>query len=291
MSIDSILFNIGARKGDRKRDKRIPFPKGVVQIKDISYGPHRKHNRMDIYYPEGADRCPIIVSVHGGGFVYGDKELYSRYCMDLARRGFAVVNFNYRLAPRWKFPAPLEDINNVMLWLSRHAKQYHADNNSIFMVGDSAGAQLASQYAAMLTNPDYMALFGLKRPIDRISIKAVGLNCGLYDMKTIAAGERKGLHLDYLGKKIANDDPRFAVLENITSDYPAAHITTACHDFLRGNAQPMCDFLTGKGVEAVCKCYGSEEDKTIGHVFHVNIILEEAIRCNDDQCAFFREHM
>ena len=291
MSLASILFNIGASKGDRKRDKQIPFPKGVVEITDLSYGRYHRHNRMDIYYPEGADRCPIIVSVHGGGYVYGNKELYKRYCMDLARRGFAVVNFNYRLAPRWKFPAPLEDINNVMLWLSRHAKQYHADNSSIFLVGDSAGAQLVSQYAAMLTNPDYMALFGLKRPIDRISIKAVGLNCGVYDMKTLAAQERKDLHLDYLGKKLANDDPRFAVLENITSSFPPAHITTACHDFLRGNAQPMCDFLQSNGVEAVCKCYGSEEDKTIAHVFHVNIILEEAIRCNDEQCAFFREHM
>ena len=291
MSLASILFNIGAKKSDRKRDKKIPFPKGVVQITDLSYGRHRRHNRMDIYYPEGADRCPIIVSVHGGGYVYGDKELYKRYCMDLARRGFAVVNFNYRLAPRWKFPAPLEDLNNVMLWLSRHAKQYHADNNSIFLVGDSAGAQLVSQYAAMLTNPDYMALFGLTRPIDLISIKAVGLNCGLYDMKTIAAGERKGIHLDYLGKKLPNADPRLAVLENITSAFPPAYITTACHDFLRECAQPMCDHLQSKGVEAICKCYGTEEDKHIAHVFHVNIILEEAIRCNDDQCAFFREHM
>ena len=110
-------------------------------------------------------------------------------------------------------------------------------------------------------------------------------------MKTIAAGERKGIHLDYLGKTLSSDDPRLAVLENITSAFPPAHITTSCHDFLRECAQPMCDFLTGKGVEAVCKCYGTEEDKTIGHVFHVNIILEEAIRCNDDQCAFFRGHM
>ena len=53
----------------------------------------------------------------------------------------------------------------------------------------------------------------------------------------------------------------------------------------------MCDHLQSKGVEAICKCYGTEEDKHIAHVFHVNIILEEAIRCNDDQCAFFREHM
>jgi hypothetical protein len=53
----------------------------------------------------------------------------------------------------------------------------------------------------------------------------------------------------------------------------------------------MCDHLQSKGVEAVCQCYGTEEAMHIGHVFHVNIILEEAIRCNDDQCAFFKEHL
>lgn len=288
MSIDSILFNIGARKGDRKRDKRIPFPKGVVQIKDISYGPHRKHNRMDIYYPEGADRCPIIVSVHGGGFVYGDKELYSRYCMDLARRGFAVVNFNYRLAPRWKFPAPLEDINNVMLWLSRHAKQYHADNNSIFMVGDSAGAQLASQYAAIATNPDYAALFHMTVP--DITIRALGLNCGMYAPAAMAKGDT-GLARDYLGPKADLTDPRLNVLDAITPDYPPAYIATSHGDFLKANAQPMYDHLTGQGIEAQWKCYGSEGEDAVGHVFHVTITLPEAVECNDDEAEFFRAHL
>lgn len=167
MSIQSIQFCIGAAKSDYKRDRIIPLPSGVKQVCDLSYGPHRKWNRMDIYYPEGAARCPIIVSVHGGGFVYGSKKIYKRYCMDLARRGFAVVNINYRLAPRWKFPTPMEDIHNVMIWLSHHAKQYHGDNRRIFMVGDSAGAQMVSQYAAILTNPDYMSLFGLKPPKGR----------------------------------------------------------------------------------------------------------------------------
>ena len=58
MSIDSILFNIGARKGDRKRDKQIPFPRGVVEITDLSYGPYRRHNRMDIYYPRVLTAVP-----------------------------------------------------------------------------------------------------------------------------------------------------------------------------------------------------------------------------------------
>ena len=291
MSLQSILFRIGAGKSDRKRDRIIPLPAGVQQVCNLTYGDHGKYNRMDIYYPKGAERCPIIVSVHGGGFVYGSKEIYKRYCMDLARRGFTVVNMNYRLAPRWKFPTPLEDIHNVMTWLSHHAKQYHGDVQHIFMVGDSAGAQLASQYAAMLTNPDYMALFGYKPLLPGIRLSAVGLNCGLYDIKMVAGESRKGLELDYLGKTVSTDDPRLAVLDAITPAFPPAHITTACCDFLRPAAQPMLELLQSRGVPCKLDLYGSDDDQTIGHVFHVNILKPEAIRCNDDQCNFFRQYL
>ncbi len=291
MSLQSFLFCRGASKSDRKRDSLIPLPAGVTQINDVSYGPHGKWNLLDVYYPDGSTCCPVIINVHGGGFVYGTKEIYKRYCMDLARRGFTVVSFNYRLAPRWKFPTPLEDINNVLLWLNRNARNYHADIEKIFMVGDSAGGQLASQYAAMLSNPQYMALFGLQRPDPGIRIRAVGLNCGLYDMKQVASSHRKGLELDYLGRTIQSEDPRLAVMDAITADYPPAHITTACHDFLRDAAKPMYDHLTAKGVPCRLDVYGSEEDKSIGHVFHVNILKPEAIRCNDTQCAFFREYL
>lgn len=291
MSLQSFLFRLGASKSDRKRDSIIPLPTGVTQISDISYGPHGKWNLLDIYHPNGAACCPVIINVHGGGFVYGTKEIYKRYCMDLARRGFTVVSFNYRLAPRWKFPTPLEDINNVLLWLNRNAQKYHADIERLFMVGDSAGGQLASQYAAMLSNPEYMALFGLPRPDPGIQLRAVGLNCGLYDIKQVASSHRKGLELDYLGRTIQDADPRLAVMDAITSAYPPAHITTSCHDFLREAAKPMYDHLTEKGVPCRLDIYGSEEDERIGHVFHVNILEPEAIRCNDTQCAFFREYL
>lgn len=291
MSIQSIKFCLGASISDRRRDRIIPLPAGVKQVRNLSYGRHGYWNRMDIYYPEGAGRCPIIVNVHGGGFVYGSKEIYKRYCMDLARRGFAVVNINYRLAPMWRFPAPIEDIHNVMTWLSHHAKQYHGDNQHIFMVGDSAGGQMVSQYAAILSNPDYMALFKLKPLLPGIKLQAVGLNCGLYDIKMVASEQRKGLELDYLGKMISNDDPRLDVLGSITAAFPPAHITTACHDFLLPAAKPMFDLLQSKGIDSKLDIYGSEEDKSTGHVFHVNILKPEAIRCNDEQCAFFKKYL
>ena len=110
----------------------------------------------------------------------------------------------------------------------------------------------------------------------------------MYDMAANAAGERKGLSADYLGKLPA-DDPRFRVLDAITADYPPAYITTACHDFLRPCAEPMYRFLAEKGIESQWRCYGTEENETVGHVFHVNIALPEARQCNDDTALFFRK--
>ena len=288
MSLNSILFNLSASRSDRKRDSLIPLPLGVTECRNISYGSHGKDNLLDVYYPESTTApLPTIVSIHGGGYVYGSKEIYRRYGMDMARRGFAFVNFNYRLAPKWRFPTPLWDTNTVMEWICKNAARYHLDPSRIILVGDSAGAQLTSQYAAIATNPDYAALFRMTVP--EITIRALGLNCGMYDIAARSAQPRKGIQLDYLGRELASDDPRLDVLSAIHADYPPAFITTACHDFLRDCAEPMYRFLSGKGIRAEWKCYGSEEDPTIGHVFHVNIPLPEAVRCNDDAAAFFRE--
>ena len=292
MSLQSFMFRRNAAKSDKLRDDAIALPEGVIECRNISYGSHGSDNLLDVYFPKGTQApLPTIVSIHGGGYVYGSKEIYRRYGMDMAKRGFAFVNFNYRLAPKWKFPTPLFDTNAVMEWICKNAVRYHLDPSRIILVGDSAGAQLASQYAAIVTNPEYATLFQMKVP--KITIKALGLNCGMYDMKSRAADKRKGLQLDYLGKftQLSPDDPRFAVLENITSDYPPAYITTACHDFLRPCAEPMYRFLQERNIPAQWKCYGAEENEAVGHVFHVNILLPEAVQCNDDAAAFFRKYV
>ncbi|MCD7756009.1 MAG: alpha/beta hydrolase [Firmicutes bacterium] len=290
MSLNSLLFNLRARTTDYLRDKDIPLPQGITQCRNIAYLSHSHPNRLDVYYPDRTTSpLPTIVSIHGGGYVYGSKEVYRRYCMDLARRGFAVVNFNYRLAPKWKFPTPLEDTNAVLNWVCANARRYYLDPQCVFLVGDSAGAQLASQYAAIWANPRYAAHFSFVLP--DVRIRAVGLNCGMYDLAGLSAAPKQGLFRDYLGRDISGDDPRLAVLGAIDSDYPPAHITTACHDFLRENARPMYALLTGKGVPAQLRCYGSEEKKEIAHCFHVNLALPEAAVCNDEQCAFFRQYV
>ena len=125
-----------------------------------------------------------------------------------------------------------------------------------------------------------------------VQIRALGLNCGLYDPSAFRPGTSlEGLARDYLGRLAFTDEPRLRVLDAIGGNYPPAFISTSHHDFLRENAQPMYEHLRARGIPARVECYGTEETPEVAHVFHVNIRLPEARRCNDDEATFFRDYI
>lgn len=292
MSFASFMIRTMFKRGDDKRDAGCTTPPDVRRFDDLSYGPDSKWNVLDVYRPRDAvGPLPVIVSVHGGGWVYGDKERYQYYCMSLAQHGFAVVNFTYRLAPRHKFPAPVEDTNRVFHWILEHAGDYGFDTRHIFAVGDSAGAHLLAMHSCICTNPDYAAGFPVQPP-QGFAPTAVALNCGVYRIEN---GGKKDLTTmlmaDYLpGKGTAGELRQISVLNHLTSKFPPAFVMTAEGDFLAGQAKPMADALNALGVEAEYHYYGDKEH-VLGHVFHCNIRSEAAKRCNRDECEFFRKFL
>lgn len=144
-------------EGDLKRDEGLSTPEDIERMDDLSYGPYGENNLLDIYCQKGTQGVqPAIISVHGGAWVAGTKATYQYYCMSLAQRGFTVVNFNYRRAPETQFPGALEDINRLLGWILENGKDYHIDTDNLFLVGDSAGAQMASQYLAALDTMRYV---------------------------------------------------------------------------------------------------------------------------------------
>lgn len=280
-------------EGDAKRDAGLTVPEGLVRHLDIPYGPHAE-NRLDVYYPEGtAAPLPTIVSIHGGGWFYGSKELYSHYCMRLALRGFAVVNFDYRLAPEYKYPAPVEDTCAVFHWMQQNAADHCIDLNNIFTVGDSAGGQIAYQVLAMVSNPAYTALFPFAPP-EGFRVNGCGMNCGCYFLpfsRLLSPKMMGPLFQAYFPEDYLPAVPQLRVKKHITPDYPPAFVMSAKNDYLQFMAAPLHRLLRKKGVESILKIYGTKEQKDIGHVFHLNCRSELADQCNDEQCAFFRAHM
>jgi acetyl esterase/lipase len=101
---------------------------------------------MDLYLPTNNQPAPAVVDIHGGSWSAGDKaESETQPEMEaLVQRGYIVASVNYRLAPKYKFPAQLEDVKCAVRFLRANATKYHLDTNRIGALGCSAGGQLAA---------------------------------------------------------------------------------------------------------------------------------------------------
>ena len=278
---------------DAKRDAGLKISDKVKICDNISYGPYGKDNLLCVYRPENypEEKLPVIINIHGGGFFYGDKELYGLYSADMAERGFAVVVFNYRLCPEKLYPSPLEDINNVTKWVLSHCDEFDFDPDRIFIVGDSAGGQLALNYTTMLSNPDYAGLFDFDLP--HFIPKKVCLNSALTNLvKDGQVSERsKQILTVYLGsgRKIRKNLERLDVQKYITSDFPPVFVMTAPNDFLFSEAKPLHELFLSRGVKSEYHVYGEPSDDWANHVFHLNLSLPAGRQCNDDEAEFLRK--
>lgn len=275
------------KRYDDIRDADLTKPCNVTAVEDIPYGNNERFNLLDIYFPKNISfPYKTIVSIHGGAYVYGDKERYHYYCMDLSARGFAVVNFSYRLASESPYPSALEDINKVFHFIYDNHAKYNIDLNNLFIVGDSAGAQLAAQYISIFTNAKYRIHFAFEVP--DIKIKGCALNCGMYDMKNLIINpEHKEMFETYFQGRENKFTKQLETLEAITHEFPPCYVMTAYYDFLKSEAQPLLRVLKEKKIPHHFKIYGSSEQCYMSHVFHLNIKNKEAIQCNNDECNFF----
>ena len=117
----------------------------ITEVKDISYiNDNLTEHQLDIYYKSNHELKPVIIDIHGGGFISGYKEMDSLFANYLAQRGFAVFNLNYRLAyPTIHVFDQIEDISNAVKWIISNAEQYESNICEMYITGHSAGGVLA----------------------------------------------------------------------------------------------------------------------------------------------------
>src|SRR5947209_13757742 len=124
---------------------------------------------IDYYPPAGPAPHPIAIIIHGGGYVAGTSKNNSEaYCADfLAPSGYAVFSINYRLAPKFPYPAMVEDVQRAIRFIRHNAKKWNADPKRIALVGGSAGGYLSNR-VGILQAP---GIAGSKDPVDRTSAR------------------------------------------------------------------------------------------------------------------------
>lgn len=98
---------------------------------------------MDIYKPKQPGQRPAIVVIHGGAWIAGDRKDMAGFCDQLVEKGFVVANVQYRLAPKHKWPAMLDDVQSAVRFLRRNALMYRIDPQRFGSLGASAGGHLA----------------------------------------------------------------------------------------------------------------------------------------------------
>lgn len=123
---------------------------GVQVTRDIAYGQDGRQV-LDVYRPAGASGAPVLLFLHGGAFVDGERdrspEIYANVLYYFARHGVVGLNVEYRLAPEFKYPSGAEDVALALEWARANVAGFGGDTGSIFLMGHSAGAAHTGSYA------------------------------------------------------------------------------------------------------------------------------------------------
>jgi acetyl esterase/lipase len=188
-----------ASQGCRMADLRVfrPMPPTldacpVEQVCGIAYvdGPEADpvHHRLDLFLPKGQKGFPVLVLIHGGIWMWGDKcwyGLYSSVGEFFASQGIGVVLANYRLSPQVKHPEHARDVARALAWTKAHIAEYGGRPDCIFLAGHSAGGHLA---ALVATDPIYLRDVGMQSQ----DLRGVIASSGVYRIPTDGASVTLG---------------------------------------------------------------------------------------------------
>ena len=123
----------------------------VRVVADIDYVPQATYqdnrDKLDLYLPEGRQKFPVLLWIHGGALMRGDKEGSSHVGQRFASEGIGTVVINYRLSPHVMHPAHIQDSARAFAWITQHIASYGGNPDAVFVSGHSAGAYLAALLA------------------------------------------------------------------------------------------------------------------------------------------------
>ncbi len=291
------------RANDDKRDEGLDAEQdGVTRFADIVYGPAgAPWNALDVSVPDqylaDGQAAPVIVSIHGGGWFYGTKHTYEFWAAHMASLGFAVVNFSYRLPPEVEFPGELDDVSRVMVWVADNAEKYHLDRHNVFVIGDSAGGQMALQYMTAITNPRFNEYFDY--PVPDLTFRAVVTNCGasfldqqVAAMQAAPANDPMALvqQAYFTPDSLSRNPQRLRTEEYMTTALPPILIVTGNADFIRDCSVRLDGYLLAKGIKHEFRSYGTP-DNPQQHVFNYDMKNPVGLQACADEADFLRRHI
>ncbi len=222
--------------------------------KDVPYAePAAERQVLDIYSPRGAKNLPVVFWIHGGGWQTGDKAQVQIKPQFFVDKGFVFVSTNYRLLPDVDMATIVRDVAKSFGWVHRHIAEYGGDPHRIFVMGHSAGAQLA---ALISIDDRYIKAEGASLA----SIKGcVPVDGDTFDLPAIieTAETRRRVH--------GQPQPKLGHREKFGND-PAKH-----RDF-----SAVTHVAKGKGIPPFLILHVAEHPDTSAQAQRLGAVLKEA---------------
>ncbi|MGN0487357.1 MAG: alpha/beta hydrolase [Acutalibacteraceae bacterium] len=287
------LFWQSVKKNDDKRIATLTMPSGIHESNHQRYlSDGNPYHLLDVYYPENAaEKLPVVIDIHGGGWMYGDKELNKPYCLYLASQGNVVFNISYRLCPEVTAIEQLRDVAAALIWVRDHLADYPCDTDSICLTGDSAGGFLAC-YTAMLSRSEkmreifdvsdfglYISAVGLTSPVTRMDAE---FPMNIYTRHMLGKSFKEKKWAPYVNAdailSLGEMPPTFLVTSD--GDIPALKQTLYTAELFRKNS-----------IETELLHRQGEAGKKLPHVFPVLYPdSEEGAKATQAMLRFFAAH-
>ncbi|MEA4854728.1 MAG: alpha/beta hydrolase [Christensenella sp.] len=287
-------------QGEYSRPKNYEeIRKRIKVIRDIDYGSAYENGIADLIRPkkERRKKLPVIFWMHGGAYVGGDKQETESYCVCLADKGFAVVNFNYALSPETHYPAQVIQVGEVYRFFQRHAEFYGLDMENVYFGGDSAGAQILSVFLNIQTNEDFARKTGIK-PVVQTPIRGTLLYCGPYNLRKLEdiTTPIVGFMLEraawaYIGAKNWADTKEAQqndIFGKLTDRFPPAFLTDGNTVSFGDHMERLESELQRLGVP-VRAVYYPRKDKILGHEYQFHMADKYAQETFEEAVAFLGE--
>jgi acetyl esterase len=254
--------------------------------------PVREGVTADVIVPRGAGPHPVLVYLHGGGWVCGSPRTHRKLACRFAEAGFLVFNVDYRLAPEHPFPAPFEDCLAAVRFAHREAARFGGDPARLAVGGDSAGGNLAAAVAAALANDPArpkaalllygvfdFSMFADDLPVyATASREAVAIGREMVAMMTSAyLGETRGEAL--------LRDPRVSPL-HAAALLPPSHVVVGSVDDLAPQSEALVKALAAAGVP-----HEHVVDAGMPHGYAQMEFLAGARPALERMIAFLRRHV
>lgn len=281
---------------DAKRIASQTEPDTCEQILDIPYiDDGERAHLLDIYYPKGTtEKLPVIIDIHGGGWMYGYKEINKNFCLKLAEKGFLVASINYRLAGgETRFDHQIKDIFSALKWLGENLKNYPADTNNIFLAGDSAGGHFSCVTTAVNMSEDMQKDFDVE--YCGFDFKAVAAICPAIDL--LSPNFIMNINVPVLlGEKYKQSPLKkyLDVAQIISKDFPPFYVNTAKNDFLKKQCYKLRDLLSENRIEYCFHDFSEEiyNQSELTHVFNVvNPFSVQGDLSNTEIAEFFKRYI